>query len=323
MPRTAFETEIVDDGVSLIGPWRSPRQMLAEQVYDDHVSIHDDATAQRLGFKGGAIEGPTHFSQFAPLGERLWGDAWFESGCLSAHYRNPAFEGEDVQAIMAKPAVGARETEIQMINRDGAEVLRGTASIAGAEGPTALERRLVKGLPPLQDPVILANVRVGVKTARQRVRMDFDQPMGALYPFSLRRKLALITEPSWLYDREMARESRWGRAIVPFEMLSVLFQYTAHGDGFPVRGPVVGLFADQEIRLVEGPLFVAEDYELEREVVALSASRRTESLWVRTSVLRPGTDRVVALMLLNLASLKDSYAPYARERAALYGPAPP
>ena len=238
--------------------------MLAEQVYDDHVSIHDDATAKRLGFQGGAIEGPTHFSQFAPLGERLWAEAWFETGCLSAHYRNPAFEGEDVQAVMAKPPAGARETEIRMVKRDGAEVLRGTASVAGAEGPTALERRLAEGLPSLQDPVILADVKIGMKTARQRVRMDFDQNMG-------------------------------------------------------VRGPAVGLFADQEMRLVEGPLFVAEDYELEREVVAMSASRRTESLWVRTSVTRPGSDRVVALMLLNLASLKNSYAPYAAEHAALYG----
>ena len=314
-----FETDIADDGARLIGPWRSPRQMLAEQVYDDHVSIHDDATAKRLGFKGGTIEGPTHFSQFAPLGWRLWGEDWFETGCLSAHYRNPVFEGEEVQAFMMKPPAGARETDILMVKRDGAEVLRGTASIAGARGPTALERRLAEGLPPLPDPVILADVRIGMKTGRQRVRMDFDQNMGALYPFSLRRKLAVITEPSWLYDPGTARDSRWGRAVVPFEMLSVLLQYSARDDGFPVRGPAVGLFADQEIRLVEGPLFVAEDYELEREIVAISASRRTESLWVRTSVKRPGTDRVVAVMLLNLASLKDSYAPYAAEHAALYG----
>ena len=52
MHRKPFETDIADDGAHLIGPWRSPRQMLAEQVYDDHVSIHDDATAKRLGFKG-------------------------------------------------------------------------------------------------------------------------------------------------------------------------------------------------------------------------------------------------------------------------------
>jgi len=52
-----------------------------------------------------------------------------------------------VQAVMAKPPAGARETEIRMVKRDGAEVLRGTASVAGAEGPTALERRLAEGLP--------------------------------------------------------------------------------------------------------------------------------------------------------------------------------
>ena len=320
MVRKAFETEIIDEGSNLIGPWRSPRQMLAEQVYDDHVSIYDDATAQRLGFKGGAIEGPTHFSQFAPLGERLWGTAWFETGCLSAHYRNPVFEGEEVQAVVSKPAAGERETDIRMFKSDGAEVLRGTASIEGAKGPTALEKRLTDGLPALRDPVILADVKVGMKTVRQKVRMDFDQNMGALYPFSLRRKLAAITEPSWLYNPDEARESRWGRAIVPFEMLSVLFQYSAGDDRFPVRGPAVGLFADQEIRLLAGPLLVGDDYELEREIVALSASRRTESLWVRTQVMRPGSDRVVATMLLNLASLKDSYAPYPHEHAELYGP---
>lgn len=118
MLRRAFETEILDDGDNLIGPWRCPRQMLADQVYDDHVSIHDDATARRLGFKGGTIEGPTHFSQFAPLGERLWGDAWFETGCLSAHYRNAAVEGEEVQAVIVKPPPGAREAEIRMIKRN-------------------------------------------------------------------------------------------------------------------------------------------------------------------------------------------------------------
>ena len=36
---------------------------------------------------GRNAKGPTHFSQFAPLGERLWGEAWFETGCLSALYR--------------------------------------------------------------------------------------------------------------------------------------------------------------------------------------------------------------------------------------------
>jgi hypothetical protein len=32
MLRKAFETEIIDDGANLIGPWRSPAQMLAEHA---------------------------------------------------------------------------------------------------------------------------------------------------------------------------------------------------------------------------------------------------------------------------------------------------
>ncbi|HXD13890.1 MAG TPA: hypothetical protein VNU65_06905 [Xanthobacteraceae bacterium] len=315
----AFDTAIVDEGELLIGPWRSPRQMLAAQVYDGHVSIHDNAMAQKMGFKAATIEGPTHFSQFAPLCERLWGNSWFETGCLSAHYRNAVFAGEEVQAIVANPTAGQSQVDIRMVKRDGTEVLRGTASVGREKNATALDKRLREELKPLADPVILRDVKVGMKTRRQTVRMDIDQHMGELYPFSLRDKLKVITEPSRLYEPEHAAENKWGHPIIPFEMLSVLFQYRSKDDGFPTKGPAVGLFADQEIRLLDGPLFVGESYEVEREVVALSGSRRTESLWVRTSVFASQTSRPIATMLLNLASMKESLAGYASEYARLYG----
>ena len=314
MTESAFKTEITETAETLIGPWRQPRQMLHAQVYDAHASIHDDATAQKLGFKGGTIEGPTHFSQFAPLGARLWGQAWFESGCLSAHYRNACFEGEEVQAILSKPLPGTSQCQIQMVKRDGTEVLRGTASVGDPGIATALEARLTE-LKPLVDPVILRDVKVAQTSTRQTVRMAFDQNMGDLYPFSLRQKLAVITESSAYYS---GAENPWGQAIIPMEMLSVLFQYRSKDDPLPAKGPAVGLFADQEIRLVGGPLFVGEEYEVEREVVALSGSRRTESAWVKTRVFdKAGT--MVATMLLNMATLKDSYARYEEEYRQLYG----
>ncbi len=316
MNSKAFETTITESDDSLTGPWRRPRQMLHAQVYDSHASIHDDATAQKLGFQGGTIEGPTHFSQFAPLCERLWGQSWFETGCISAHYRNPCFEGEEVQAAVAKPEPGQTQCKIRMVKRDGTEVLRGTASVGRDAAVTALDRRLTE-LKPLADPVILRDVRVGMRTTRQTVRMAFDQNMGELYPFSLADKLKAITEPSPFYLPDAASDNPWGRAIIPMEMLSVLFQYRAKDDRLPVKGPAVGLFADQEIRLNRGPLFVGEEYRVEREVVALSGSRRTESIWVRTTVLA-ADDVTIATMLLNLASIKDSYAPYQQEHAELY-----
>jgi hypothetical protein len=315
---TAFDTELSAGDNWLFGPWRSPKQMLHAQVYDSHASIHDDATAQKLGFQGGTIEGPTHFSQFAPLCEKIWGKAWFETGCLSAHFRNPAFEGEELQASVEKPAGAAKITAIGMTRRDGTEILRGTASVGTDVTDTALERRLNE-LKPLTDPVILADVKVGMKTTRQSVKMDFDQHMGDLYPFSLRDKLKVITEPSAYYA---GADNPWGRPIIPMEMLSGLFQYRSREDRLPIRGPAVGLFADQEIRLLRGPLFVGENYVTEREVVALSGSRRTESVWVRTTVFA-ADDTPVATMLLNLASMKDSYANYQREYGELYGAAKP
>ena len=144
--------------------------------------------------------------------------------------------------------------------------------------------------------------------------MDLDQNMGELYPFSLADKLKAITEPSPFYA---STHNPWGHRVIPIEMLSVLFQYKAREDRLPVRGPAVGLFADQEIRLLRGPLFAGEDYQTEREVVAFSGSRRTESLWVRTTVFA-SDNSPVATMLLNLASIKDSYAAYAQEHAGLY-----
>jgi hypothetical protein len=317
-PAAPFDTVIETGPAGLQGPWRGPRQMLAEQTYDDHASIHDEATAKTLGFAGAAIEGPTHFSQFAPLAVALWGPAWFERGCISAHYRTPVFEGERVRARVAAPPPGARSVAISMEKEDGAEVLRGTLSIGPDHAPTALDVRLAE-LAPLQQPVILEDVRVGVRGPRLPVRMDAGQHMGALYPFSLADKLGKITEPSAWYAEPGA--TPYGRAIIPVEMISVLVNYAPDPTPRYTRGPVVGLFADQEIRLIDGPLFVGEDYEIEREVVALSGSRRTESLWILTRVYAAGSETVKATTLLNSAILKESYAAYAQDYERMYGAA--
>jgi hypothetical protein len=89
------------DPPALCGPLRRPRQMLAEQRYDGHRSIHDDAMAAGLGLRAGPIEGPTHFSQFDPLMVHLHGQAWFETGGLSAHQNMVVglFAGQEIRLI--------------------------------------------------------------------------------------------------------------------------------------------------------------------------------------------------------------------------------
>jgi hypothetical protein len=303
---TPFDTPLV-----LSGPLRRPRQMLADQEYGGHASIHDDAMAEKLGFRAGPIEGPTHFSLFPPLLFQIWGQAWFERGCISAHYQNMVVEGEEVRAFAEVPAPGATATRVWAEKADGTPVLEASATLG--PGPTLLEGRMAALRPP-ERLLILEDLHVGMAgAADERVRMDPDQHMGALYPFSLNQKLAVITETSPWYSDGAA--SPWGRPIVPLEMVSVLAEYSSREARFPVRGPAVGLFADQEIRMVDGPLFVGEDYLLRREIAALSESRRTESYWVRTRIFDAAGATLKAEMLLNHASLKDSYAGYATARA--------
>ncbi len=305
-----------DTPVAICGPLRQPRQMLAEQSYGGHSSIHDDSMADKLGFSGAPIEGPTHFSQFDPLLFDLFGQAWFETGCISSHYQNMVVEGEEVRAF-ARPNADRKSALIWAEKKDGTPVLAGTASIGPDHPETELDRRRAK-LRPADQLVILADQYVGMKGATpEKAIMDFDQHMGNLYPFSLNDKLEKITEPSPWYTREHGGGSPWGRAIIPFEMISVLTEYTSAQAEFPARGPAVGLFADQEIKLIQGPLFVNHPYRLEREIVALSESRRVESSWTLTRVYDEKSDVLVAECILNHSVVKASYEDYEAEARRL------
>ncbi|MDE2924178.1 MAG: hypothetical protein OYL92_02570 [Acidobacteriota bacterium] len=308
--------EAFDTPTYIRGPLRTPRQMLAEQEYGGHLSIHDDSTAEKMGFQaGGPIEGPTHFSQFVPLLYDLWGQEWFETGCLSAHYRNMVVEGEKVRALVEQPRGGHTQVRIRAEKEDGTEVLIGTASIRGDIGSSEIATRMARLRPP-GPLVVLRDLEVGMKgKGLEEVRMDFDQHMGSLYPFSLNQKLDKITEPSPWYTADEGASSPWGRAIIPLEMVSVLAGYSNRKAGFPTRGPALGLFAGQQIRMINGPLFVGQDYLLEREIVALSESRRTESNWVRTTFLDAESKEPRAEMILNNATLKHSFEGYEKERA--------
>jgi len=311
-------SEAFESSFSICGEYRRPRQMLADQSYDGHLSLHDDRMARDLGFRAGPIEGPTHFSQFIPLLHQIFDAAWFERGCISAHYQNMVIEGEEVRAFARLATRNSPTVQISAEKRDGTPVLTGTASIGPDYGETEIARRMA-ALRPSRQLVILRDLKVGQKGAGnpEKVRLGFDQHMGNQYPFSLNDKLKVITEPSPWYTREGGAGSPWGRAIVPFEMMSVLLQYSSGQSGFRSRGPAIGLFADQEIKLINGPLFVDHPYELEREIVALSESKRTESNWTRTRVYDGVTHKLVAEMILNGATLKSSYAKYDEEAKAL------
>lgn len=222
------------------------------------------------------------------------------------------FEGEKVRVEVDRPAPGATRTMCRAFKEDGTPVLEASASIGPDHGETLLEARMAK-LRPAGDLVILADMKVGMTgAADEMVSMDPDQHMGNLYPFSLADKLKVITEPMDVYSDGAA--GPWGKPIVPLEMVSVLGNYSNRNSKFPVKQPAIGLFADLEIRMVDGPLLVGETYLLRREVVALSESRRVENYWIRTRFFDAAGEKQVAEMLLNHGVMKASYPHYPADR---------
>jgi hypothetical protein len=315
MDQATFPTEI-----TLTGPWRSPAQMLQEQRVSGHASVHDGATAASLGLAGAPIEAPTHFSQIDPLAAALWGRRWFEHGCVSCHFRTMVVEGEQVQASLttadpstsATAASAAAAARVEAHKADGTPVLVGTASVGPDHPETELEARLARQGDP-GELFVVDQLRVGMRSDDDvEVAVTHADANGPGYPFSLAEKLERITEPHPWYTPEGGAASPWGRAVLPMEMVSVLSAKA--GAPWPVRGPALGLFLDLEIRLVDGPVFVGERYAVEREVVGVGQSRRTESYWTRTTLTDTATGRVAAVVLLHSGVFKESYAGYPKDR---------
>jgi hypothetical protein len=300
-----FATEL-----SLVGPLRSPAQMLAEQDVGGHTSVHDADTAASLGLAGAPIEAPTHFSQIDPLAAALWGRAWFERGCVSCHFRTMVVEGEQVQASLT--TTGPASARVEAHKADGTPVLVGTASVGPDHAETELEtRRARQGEPG--ELFIVDQLDVGMRSTQPRVAsITHTDRNGPGYPFSLAEKLERITEPHPWYTPPGGAASPWGRAVMPLEMVSVLSAKA--GTAWPVRGPALGLFLDLEIRLVDGPVFVDQSYGVESEIVGLGQSRRTESYWTRTTLTDTSTGRVAAVVLLHSGVFKESYAGYPGDR---------
>ena len=194
-----------------------------------HASIHDDATAKKLGLQGRHHRGPDPFQPVRAAVRELWGE---RGSRPDASRRTTATRLSRAKRCRphGKPAMRERgNATIQMVKRDGTEVLRGTASVGSDDTPTALDRRLTE-LKPLADPVILRDVKVGMKTARA------DGPHGSRSEHG--RALSVLAAREAQGDHRAVRVLRagsaaanpWGRAVIPIEMLSVLFQYSSRQD---------------------------------------------------------------------------------------------
>lgn len=260
------------------GPFRSPRNMAAEVKG----SIHDDATATRLGFRGGTVAGSIHLDQFVPRLLEIYGDAWFETGGLSLYFTQATVDCEDVQCASESAEDRLRLT---MFNREGAMICQGTAS-ARPDKTSELARRFETQTSSLPGTLrILAAIQVGDENRDLAVRVA---------PETLARSLSVITE------RVPAYES----GTLPPSLVIHMAHMTREAVMAKSTRPQVALYGALEVQHLAGPLRADVEYLARTRVLKLTESPKTENIWYEVIFAEGGRD--IARVLYFLRVLKGS-----------------
>jgi hypothetical protein len=261
--------------------YRAPRNMGS----GSEGSIHSDATASSLGFKGGTIAGSTHMNQFAPLLVKLWGDAWFERGDMSLYFTQATVDNEKVRCTVEP---GEERARLCMYNEAGDLICEGTASLSAPDAGSALARRL-----EVQEPAapgrlrIMADMRVGDECHDVPIRVTKEAQERSLS--TITEELACYREKGVLSPSQIVHMAHAARSAVMAKSKSS-----------------VGLFGALEVRQLRGPVLAETDYLARTRILKLTESPRTENVWYDVIFADPKSGEDVGSVLFNIRLMKAS-----------------
>ncbi len=260
-------------------------------------SIHDDATATKLGFRGGTVAGSIHLELFPPSLLKAFGQRWFERGTISMYFLNATTDREAVRAFVNEPPVEAKDAQVDIwVERDdGMRVAEGTASVGNPEEPSALLRR-----PLYRFDAGQLRILGGLKVGDQ-----FEECDALLTKDAMTERMKVITEPLEWYTKP----SPWGGAIAtPATMVQLLYSQSIATLRAKL-GRAVGLFGAIELRNINGPVLVEHPYRVTGSIVALGQSPKTEYMWFETALEEKAGKRIAEMRML-LRFMKASSPKY-------------
>lgn len=293
MTQKVAEGITVQDGV-IVGPLRQSVNQ-AQGIKD---SIHNDATASKLGFRGGTVAGSIHLELFPPVLLEAFGKRWFERGTLSIKFRNATTDREPVRAYVRQPSAGATDEQVDAwIERDdGLLVGEGTASVGDSAAKTALQS-IDLAVFEAKAPRILSEIKAGDDIPESDIEAGVKHQLD---------RLDVITEPLDWYSND----SPWGGPVAsPATVVHYLYTHPARVIGRKA-GDAVGLFGAIEVRHVNGPLVLDRQYTIGGKILAVGESPKTEYVWFESYAATPEGERV-AEMLMQLRWMKASSKLYA------------
>jgi hypothetical protein len=267
--------EILIEKGLIYGPWRhgvnAARGMIG--------SIHEDATAQKIGMRGGTVAGTVHLDLFAPLVIKAFGKRWFEQGTLSMFYTFATVDKEEVRAIVQVPPQDQKDVQVKghVEMRDGRTVMEGTVAAGNPKELPHLQTVEMKNARP-EELRILAGIQVGDEIGPREVTATRE---------SLSRRLENVEESiDWYHG-----ESPWGPPIVPLSSLFGLIHI------YPNQSfKAVPFFGATELHIYKGPVKIGVPYRAVNKIICIGAGGRTEFFWVDGWLYEKNSEELVATM---------------------------
>ena len=127
--------------------------------------IHDDAVAQRFGFRGGLVPGVDVYAYMTHLPVQRWGRAWLERGTAECRFLKPVYDGDTAIVTAAEVPTGL---DLQ-IEGHGELCVTGRAALTSARvAPTPTVEAPVPPAerPPADETTLAIGTRLAINPFR-------------------------------------------------------------------------------------------------------------------------------------------------------------
>jgi hypothetical protein len=234
------------------GPFRRLINTAAEQKG----SIHDDAEAQKLGFRGGFVPGSVVGTCAMPAVIDAFGKEWMEGGWYSLTFVSPVYIDDEVHEVSQRTSDGIA---VQVVDRGGRLCCNGRAGL----GTTIPWDPAADGAHGAEG--VLPGIEPGFRFTPIEFAPERDVCLGTVRSSG---------DPTPWFDDS----SPWGGAVVPPEYLQVKALHLMREPDQPrmaslqgVHGP--GMWAGHDLVLY-GPVFQNRSYRMEEWVADKGRSGR-------------------------------------------------
>lgn len=237
--------------------FEGPYRKLINTAADKKGSIHDDAEAQKLGFRGGFVPGSVVGTATMPAVVAAFGKQWMEGGWYSLTFVSPVYIDDEVHEVATR--VGD-DISLQVLDRDGRLCCNGRAGLGATIpwDPAADGSHGADG--------VLPGIDIGFEFLPHEFTPAADICLGTVRSAG---------DPTPWFESA----SPWGGPIVPPEYLQVVALHLMREPHQPRIAPVTGVHGPgmwaQHDLAIEAPLFIGHSYTVREKVADKGRSGRT------------------------------------------------